>query len=69
MTARRRLVPISELREVFDFLRSQGIDVAACNVDIRNGEVAVSPPSLTPGNSYDAWKAKGKNRDRPAHRQ
>lgn len=69
MTAKRRLVPLTELKELFDFLRQEGFDPAACCVDIRADGVAVSPPATTPGNAYDAWKAKDKNRDRPARSQ
>lgn len=69
MTARRRLIPLSEIRETLDLLAAYGINVATCIVDIREDGVAVSPPATTPGNAYDAWKAKDKNRDRPARSQ
>lgn len=69
MTARRRLVPLTELKELFDFLRSEGIDPTLRSVDIRTDGVAVSPPAATPGNAYDAWKTEDKSRDRPARRQ
>lgn len=70
MTARRRLVPMAEVREALDTLKAYGIDVSACRVDIRSDGVAITPPAATSGNSaYDAWKAKDKNRDRPASRQ
>lgn len=45
MSAPRRLVPVSQVREMFDFLREQGIDVAKCGVDIGPDYVKVSPPA------------------------
>lgn len=69
MTAKRRSLPLSEVRETLDLLISYGIDVRQCNVDIRVDGVAVSPPVAKAGTAYDAWKAKDKDRDRPARRQ
>ena len=45
MTARKRLVPLEQVREVFDYLKSQGIDVTRCGVDIGPDYVKVSPPA------------------------
>jgi hypothetical protein len=70
MTARRRLPPLAEIREVLDFLKKEyGINPALSTIDIRADGVAVSPPVATPGNAYDAWKTEDKGRDRPARRQ
>lgn len=70
MTAKRRLIPMTEVREALDTLLSYGIDVQRCAVDITADGVRVSPPAESqPGNAYDAWKAKDKGRDRAPHRQ
>ena len=45
MTAPRRLVPVAQVKEMFEFLREQGIDVAKCGVDIGPDYVKVSPPA------------------------
>lgn len=45
MTAPRRLVPVSQVKEMFDFLREQGIEVSKCAVDIGADYVKVSPPA------------------------
>ena len=45
MTAPRRLVPVNQVREMFDFLREQGIDVSKCGVDIGKDYVKVLPPA------------------------
>lgn len=56
MTAPRRLVPVSQVREMFDFLREQGIDVAKCGVDIGPDYVKVSPPANSNvGDSIDDY--------------
>lgn len=47
MTAPRRLVPLNQVKEMFDFLREQGIDVSKCGVDIGKDYVKVSPPANT----------------------
>lgn len=45
MTAPRRIVPISQVKEVFDFLKEQGIAISECSVDIGPDYVKVSPPA------------------------
>lgn len=45
MTARKRLVPLDQVREVFDYLKSEGIDLSRCGVDIGADYVKVSPPA------------------------
>ena len=70
MTAKRRLLPATEIREALDLLKGYGIDPAACVIDIRSDGVTVSPPKESETvSAYDAWKTKDKGRDRPAHRQ
>jgi hypothetical protein len=64
MTAKRRLIPMSEAREALDLLRSYGIDLAACAIDIRADGISVTPPADTPRNGYDEWKASKAERDR-----
>ena len=67
MTAKRRLVPLSEVEEMLDFIRTQGIPFSG--VDIRADGVTFLPPQQTPGNAYDRWKAQETTRrDRPSHR-
>lgn len=68
MTAKRRLVPVSEVQEMLDFLRDQGFQFAG--VDIRSDGVTFLPPATqAPGNAYDRWKAKeDQDRDRPSRR-
>lgn len=57
MTARRRLIPAAEVREALDLMRSYGIDVATCAIDIRADGITVTPPTTTkPANAYDEWK-------------
>lgn len=66
MTARRRLVPLSEVEEALDFLRRKGI--AFSGVDIRSDGVTFFPANHDAGNGYDRWKAKDQDRDRTARR-
>lgn len=67
MTARRRLVPVSEVKEMLDFLREQGFSFSA--VDVRTDGVTFLPSTQMTVSAYDAYKAKeGKGRDRPPHR-
>ncbi|RYG77217.1 MAG: hypothetical protein EON59_17335 [Alphaproteobacteria bacterium] len=55
MTAKRRLVPMTEVREVLDTLITYGIDVQRCVIDITSEGVRVSPPAESrPGNAYEA---------------
>lgn len=56
MTARRRLVPDSEVRRVIDTLRQCGVSIGA--VDIRADGVTVYPAANNPGTAYDRYKAK-----------
>ena len=45
MSAPRRLVPIAQVKEMFAFLKEQGIEVSKCAVDIGSDYVKVSPPA------------------------
>ena len=45
MTARRRLVPLSEVNAALDLLVARGFDLAQCTVDIGTDCVRVSPPA------------------------
>lgn len=65
MTAKRRLVPVSEVKEMLDFLRKEQIDFAG--VDIRADGVTFFPANAALGNAYDAWK-KEPGRDRNPRR-
>ena len=56
MTAKRRLVPQSEVKEMLDFLRREGFQFAG--VDVRADGVTFFPANESPGNAYDAWKNK-----------
>lgn len=68
MTAKRRLIPMSEVESVLDTFRKYGLPVGP--VDIRTDGVTVHPPVESRGETeYDRWKAKDQSRDRPAHRQ
>lgn len=62
MTAPRRLVPISQVKEMFDFLKEQGIDVAKCGVDIGADYVKVSPPA-----NSNAGESLADYLNRPSH--
>lgn len=66
MTTRRRLVPESEVRRVLELFREHGLPIGA--VDIRSDGVTIHPPADRAGNTYDQWKAKDQNRERPARR-
>lgn len=65
MTAKRRLVPVSEVKEMLEFLRKEQIEFAG--VDIRSDGVTFFPANSAPGNAYDAWK-KEPGRDRHSRR-
>lgn len=72
MTTKRRLVPESEVKGMLELLRSCGIDLKSCVIDIRGDGVAVSPPKESAAgtvSAYDAWKAKDQSRDRSASRK
>ena len=67
MTAKRRLVPLSEVEEALNFLRQQGFEFSG--VDIRADGVTFLPRQSTPGNAYDRYKAQETpHRDRPSRR-
>lgn len=65
MTAKRRLVPVSEVQEMLNFLRNEGFVFSA--VDVRADGVTFLPAQQAPGNAYDRWKAQQEpRRDRAA---
>lgn len=66
MTARRRLVPLAEVKEAMDFLRKEGVSIAG--VDIRADGVTFYPPNQGGANAYDRWKSQDKNGPRSASR-
>lgn len=66
MSARRRLVPMREIREVLETLREFGVPVGP--VDIRSDGVTVYPPGTSVGNDFDDWQAKDADRERVARR-
>jgi hypothetical protein len=63
MTAKRRLVPASEVVEMIALMRAQGIEFSG--IDVRSDGVAFLPANHQPGNAYDRYKAKDAGRDRP----
>lgn len=63
MTAKRRLVPESEIRATLDLLKDYGVEIGG--VDIRADGVTIFPRAETPGNAFDHWQ--NKNNDRPTH--
>lgn len=66
MTARRRLLPESEIRSAIELLRELGVEPGA--VDVRTDGITVYPKNEGQGSAYDAWKAKQQNPDRPTRR-
>lgn len=66
MTARRRLLPESEIRSAIELLRELGIEPGA--VDIRTDGITVHPKGGTQGSAFDAWKASKSNPDGAARR-
>lgn len=62
MTAKRRLVPVPEVKEMLDFLRAEGFQISA--VDVRADGVTFLPPNQSAGTAYDRFKAKDAGRDR-----
>ena len=56
MTAKRRLVPTIEVKEMLDFLRGEGFHFSA--VDVRTDGVTFYPEAQAPRNDYDRWKSK-----------
>lgn len=64
MSARRRLLPLTEVRSMLELLSEYGIDPKASVIDIRANGMTVSPPAAKPRNAYDEWKAKDDVRDR-----
>lgn len=62
MTAKRRLIPKSEVKEMLDFLRAEKLlPSGPVGVDIRSDGVTFFPANDSRGSAYDAWK--GKDRD------
>jgi hypothetical protein len=67
MTAKRRLVPVDEVKEMLNFLQTEGFSFSG--VDVRADGVTFFPANQSPGTAYDRWKAKEDTyRDRPARR-
>lgn len=68
MTAKRRLVPTTEVERHITLFRKLGLPIGA--VDIRADGVTVHPPAESGGgdSAYDRWKTQDKNRDQAAHR-
>lgn len=70
MTAKRRLVPTSEVEQHIALLRKLNLPIGA--IDIRADGVTIHPPVESPqpvgGSAYDRWKAKDEVRDKAAHR-
>jgi len=64
VSAKRRLVPLSEVEQHIEQLRRLGIQIGA--VDIRSDGVTFFPPNQEPENALAQWK--NKNRDRLAPR-
>lgn len=69
MTARRRLVPTAEVKDVLDLMRQYGIDPSKVVIDVRSDGVSFSPPNHQPGNDFDRWLSQDQNRDGPARSQ
>lgn len=55
MTAKRRLLPMSQVKEALDFLRSYGVDVTTCSIDIRGDGITVTPPAAAQPDEYEKW--------------
>lgn len=66
MTARRRLLPESEIRSAIELLRELGIEPGA--VDIRTDGITVHPRGGGQGSAFDAWKASKSHPDGVARR-
>jgi len=67
MTARRRLVPESEVESMAALLERLGLMPKGGAVDIRADGVTFYPPGSAAGSLYDRYKAKkDKDRDGPA---
>ena len=70
MTARKRLVPLDQVREVFDYLKSEGIDLARCGVDIGADYVKVSPPANSNiGDSLGSYINRASHRPKAAEKR
>lgn len=68
MTAKRRLVPASEVEEMHALLKRLGVQLGG-PVDIRADGVTFYPPANNPGTEYDRYRAKkDANRDAPSPR-
>lgn len=66
MTARRRLIPESEIRRAIELLRELGVEPGA--VDLRTDGITVYPRTEAQGNAFDAWKATQSHSERAPHR-
>lgn len=66
MSAKRRLVPPSEVEQHIQLLRRLGVPIGA--IDIRADGVTVSPPQQSVGNAFDQWQATDQGGDRIARR-
>ncbi|KPP87581.1 MAG: hypothetical protein HLUCCO15_12300 [Erythrobacteraceae bacterium HL-111] len=64
MSARRRLLPESEIRSAIELLRELGIEPGA--VDVRADGITVYPKNEGQGSAFDAWKAKQSHSVRPS---
>lgn len=62
MTAKRRLIPVPEVKEMLEFLREEGFRFSA--VDVRVDGVTFLPENHQAGTAYDRYKAKDAGRDR-----
>lgn len=66
MTAKRRLVPLSEIQAAHDWWLSLGYRVGG--IDIRADGVTFLPPASESRSAYDAFKAQEQSRDRSQRR-
>lgn len=66
MTARRRLLPESEIRSAIELLRELGLEPGA--VDVRSDGITVYPKNEGQGSAFDAWKKNQSNPERTARR-
>jgi hypothetical protein len=64
VTARRRLLPESEIRSAIELLRELGIEPGA--VDLRADGITVYPKNEAQRSEVDAWFAKKQNSDGPS---
>lgn len=62
MTARRRLVPESEVKRMAEMLRDMGFRLDG-PIEIRTDGVVFHPSSDSGGDAYERWSRKNKGRD------